>query len=201
VSSNLVAWWHVSPRASNREALLEGAIRCLQERGYANTRARDIATAAGANLASIGYHFGSTEQLLAEALAESFKRWLTEFAVALGRQPARSSGQLLAHAAEALRDSLEQHRGLAIAFLEALARAPRSEPLRQALADSYEQRRDAVTRMFDTGADEIGETEASILMAIFDGLLIQWLLDPQRMPDGRTLARAMRRIGQRTTKR
>ena len=53
---------------SNREQLLEGALQCLRTKGYSRTTARDIAGASGANLASIGYHFGSKEALLNAAM-------------------------------------------------------------------------------------------------------------------------------------
>lgn len=44
---------------TNRDKLLDGALACLRERGYGNTSSRDIARAAGVNIASINYHFGS----------------------------------------------------------------------------------------------------------------------------------------------
>jgi len=56
------------PQPSSRDQLLEGALLCLQTKGYARTTARDIAAASGANLASIGYHFGSKEGLLNAAV-------------------------------------------------------------------------------------------------------------------------------------
>src|SRR5713226_5032637 len=59
---------------SHRDQLVKGAIKCLQTKGYARTTARDIAAASGANLASIGYHFGSKEALLNEAMILIFKR-------------------------------------------------------------------------------------------------------------------------------
>ena len=59
---------------SHRDQLVKGAIKCLQTKGYARTTARDIATASGANLASIGYHFGSKEALLNEAMIRLFSR-------------------------------------------------------------------------------------------------------------------------------
>ena len=51
----------------NREALLEGAIRCLETRGYAQTTARDLVRESKTNLGAIGYHFASKEALLYEA--------------------------------------------------------------------------------------------------------------------------------------
>src|SRR3989440_872256 len=60
---------------SHRDQLLEGAIECLRNKGYARTTARDIAAAANANLASIGYHFGSKEALLNEAITQTCEEW------------------------------------------------------------------------------------------------------------------------------
>ena len=48
----------------HREDLLEGAKRCLLEKGYGRTTARDLVQASGTNLASIGYHYGSKDALL-----------------------------------------------------------------------------------------------------------------------------------------
>ncbi|WP_199551854.1 TetR/AcrR family transcriptional regulator [Streptomyces sp. N35] len=51
----------------HREDLLEGAKRCLLAKGFVRTTARDIVKESGTNLASIGYHYGSKDALLAEA--------------------------------------------------------------------------------------------------------------------------------------
>jgi AcrR family transcriptional regulator len=51
----------------HREDLLEGAKRCLLEKGFVRTTACDIVKESGTNLASIGYHYGSKDALLAEA--------------------------------------------------------------------------------------------------------------------------------------
>ena len=59
----------------NREDLLNGAKVCLLEKGYARTTARDIASASGVSLAAIGYHFGSKEALLGEALQQALAEW------------------------------------------------------------------------------------------------------------------------------
>ncbi|GAB2513136.1 TetR/AcrR family transcriptional regulator [Nocardia heshunensis] len=56
----------------NREDLLEGARQAVLERGLAKVTARDIAKAAGVSLAAIGYHFGSKDQLVTEAITMGF---------------------------------------------------------------------------------------------------------------------------------
>ena len=54
----------------HREDLLEGAKRCLIERGYSRTTARDIVEASHTNLGSIGYHYGTKDKLLLQAMVE-----------------------------------------------------------------------------------------------------------------------------------
>jgi AcrR family transcriptional regulator len=63
-------------RDSVKNRLLEAAVVCLQRQGYAATTARDIAAEAGANLRSIGYHYGSTRGLLLCAISANWRRWL-----------------------------------------------------------------------------------------------------------------------------
>src|SRR5258705_7169049 len=72
----------------HREDLLAGAVRCIYEKGYARTTARDIVAASGTNLGSIGYHYGSTEALLNAALNRAVEDWGTELASALMATPA-----------------------------------------------------------------------------------------------------------------
>ena len=49
-----------------RTKILDAAERLFAERGYRGTSVRAITDLAGANLAAIGYHFGSKAELLAE---------------------------------------------------------------------------------------------------------------------------------------
>src|ERR671931_1551368 len=63
-------------RKVHRAALLEGAIECIQEKGYTRTTARDIVAASGSHLPSINYYYGSKDTLMDEALVESARRWL-----------------------------------------------------------------------------------------------------------------------------
>ena len=59
----------------NREELMQAAKRCLNERGYSQTSARDIASEAGVSTAAIGYHYGTKDALLMEALLEALAEW------------------------------------------------------------------------------------------------------------------------------
>src|SRR3954471_22015475 len=68
---------------SRREDLLEGAKRCLLEKGYARTTARDVVAASGTNLGSIGYHYGSLEALLNAAVMAAIDEFADELSHAM----------------------------------------------------------------------------------------------------------------------
>jgi AcrR family transcriptional regulator len=184
----------MSPQRSNREALIDGALQCLAENPAANVTARDIANRSNANLASIGYHFGSKNGLLAEAMVEGFRRWFGEVALALAELPLSDPSARLRRAVEVVSMGAERHVGLARAFLAALASAPHDVRVRGPLAESYRESRVAVAGLIGLGEDEAGEDAAGLLLALFDGLLIQALLDPSRELSPARVASAQARL-------
>ena len=107
----------------HREELLEGARRCLEEKGYARTTARDLVAASGTNLASIGYHFGSKEALLNEAIGQAFDEWTNRIAEVAFAAPDASPLERMSASWVAMLDAFAEHRPLMVAFVEALAQA------------------------------------------------------------------------------
>jgi AcrR family transcriptional regulator len=61
---------------STRDAILEGARRCLLADGYAHLTTRSVAEAAGVPLSQVHYHFGSKQQLILDLLAAENERRL-----------------------------------------------------------------------------------------------------------------------------
>jgi AcrR family transcriptional regulator len=181
------------PRENHRERLLQGAMRCLREKGYAHTTARDIAAASNSNLGSIGYHFGSKEALLNEAIREGFAEWTTQLGSIAFADAGATPLQRGRASWVALTQSFEEHRPLIVAFVEALAQSVRSDELRTQLADIYEEGRAAVGRLVEASFDDadVGDESvravASFMIAVCDGLLLQWLVDPERAPSGEEL--------------
>lgn len=168
-----------------KQRLLDAAVQCIHDKGYGATTARDIAALSGANLASIGYHFGSKDDLLDQALIVATEDWLAPL---LDPPPKVSTGtprERLIRALTAYLDSLVANRQLNIAFIEAMARMERAAPLRAELVDCYDRLRHALA----TGAlrhvgDDVDATGlASIIIALHDGLMVQYLIDPTRPVD------------------
>lgn len=170
----------MTPQVSNREALLEGDLRCVSERDYSEVTTREIAKASDANVASIRYHFGSKDRLVAEALAEGFRRWLVQFTIEAGKAPSDDPKARLVSSLSTLEERLVKQRDLARAFVSSLSRAAHSEELRQVLAQAFAEMRSGLSSYLKLDDDDLGEVRASVLIAIFDGLLIQWLTDPEQ---------------------
>ncbi|MGH3938762.1 MAG: TetR/AcrR family transcriptional regulator [Pseudonocardiaceae bacterium] len=179
----------------HREALLDGARRCLLERGYARTTARDLVAASGTNLASIGYHFGSKEALLNAAMRQCIDDYIQQIHQIVCADPTATPLQRMRASWAMLVSTFEEHRPLRVAFFEALALTARAPQLRAELADCYEQLRTTMADLVHTSmgglSDSAARHAASFLVAVYDGLAVQWLLDPKHAPTADGLMAAL----------
>jgi AcrR family transcriptional regulator len=181
---------------SHRDRLLEAARECLGDKGYARTTARDLVAASGTNLASIGYHFGSKEALLNEAIGEVFVEWTQEVMQVVREAPADDPVERLVAGWRAMLDRTEANRALITSNMEALAQVARSPELRETMADAYERCRTAIAETVlesaPPGTEHHTPVIASFIMAVVDGITAQWLIDPERAPSGEQLEESLR---------
>ncbi|MGK8486701.1 TetR/AcrR family transcriptional regulator [Nocardia asiatica] len=171
----------------NREDLLRGARRCLEERGWANTTARDIAAAAGGvSHAAIFYHFGSREALLTAALIEAIEATFQE---AVAHIPAGNTAAGFNVMWADFAENFEAQRGAWLAHFEAVLHAQRAAPLRRQLTDIQTTGRIFSTAWL-TGTDEADLTTdddrvrslGSVYLALVAGVAWQYLVDPDTAP-------------------
>jgi AcrR family transcriptional regulator len=183
-------------RDTHRTRLLEAARTLLREREYGNISARDLVAASGTNLGSIGYHFGSKEALLNEAIGLALEDWAQAIGDAIHVDADGGLPALMAGSMRAVLDEHESIRPYYLAFIEALARSARSPALREQLAAHYRRQRERVAGWIlealgeDAIAHEDARHLASLLLASADGMLIQSFVDPDGAPGSRELARA-----------
>src|SRR5581483_11929547 len=59
-----------------RARLIDAAIALFADKGYEGTSVRDLASAAGVNVAAVSYHFGSKDALYTEALRACIREFL-----------------------------------------------------------------------------------------------------------------------------
>src|ERR1700722_5854690 len=177
----------------HREDLLAGAVRCLREKGYARTTARDIVAASGANLGSIGYHYGSTEALLNAAVLQAVDEWGAQLgqAMAAGIDPAASFPQRFEQYWTAIIESCGEYREVWRATFDMFQAADRSAQIHQALAEGLQDGRMAWATLLHGIDPETDPARAqavgSLHQALLSGLLVQWLIDPDRAPSAAEL--------------
>ncbi|MFG1907275.1 TetR/AcrR family transcriptional regulator [Kribbella sp. NPDC048928] len=213
----------------NREALVEGAKSCLLEKGYGRTTARDIATAAGVSLAAIGYHFGSKDALLNEALRELLiNEWATEVAATTtdaasttdagttdagaegagtGRAAARVPYEQFVGTWGQIAESLQNPRMRALwtAQFEVLSLGGSMPELVADLAKMQGEAREGLAQLFggvgpDADLEEI-QAIGSLLQAMLLGVVAQRMFDPDSAPSGDELARSLRALADRISPR
>ncbi|GAA4203886.1 TetR/AcrR family transcriptional regulator [Microbispora amethystogenes] len=184
----------------NREDLLAGARRCLMEKGYSGTTARDIATAAGTSLASIGYHFRSTKALLNAALVEAMEEWGQEIEQTLAAGPALGGTPAQRFEATWTRiiESFARLRPLWAIQFELIAQMDRLPELREAFAAANRQAKLGLAALFEN-LDPVADARKAMAVgafyqALLGGMAAQWLVDPDEAPSAADLAEALRTI-------
>ncbi|MBB4933320.1 AcrR family transcriptional regulator [Lipingzhangella halophila] len=180
---------------SQREDLLAGAKRCIAEKGYFQTTARDIAAMSGANLASISYHFGSKETLMNTAVLEAVDEWANAVESAVRAARADTPAQRMQIFLDVFLAAAEQDRDLHVASIQAYAQAQFSEEIREPLAATYLSGRAELAAMILGGAAEDVDAETarklgSLVHAVSAGLLLQYFLDSDSVPTGTQIREA-----------
>jgi AcrR family transcriptional regulator len=190
----------------NREDLIAGAKRCLIEKGYARTTARDIATASGVSLAAIGYHFGSKDALMNLAVYESIGEWADEVQHALAAEgaldaePLRRFESIMGRTIESFGGS---GRGLWAAQLELVSLVGHNEELRAFLAGVQHDAATGLAEFFlgidQTQDPEAARTAGAVLHALLIGVMVKWFMDPSQALPASDLAEGLRIIAEHMT--
>ncbi len=185
----------------NKEALLDAAITCLSRKGYARTTARDITAEAGTSLAAIGYHYGTVQQLLNEAVFTAQEHWCREALLRLKDdvRPGESFIKRFTDTFTRVTESLRSERELWAASVDLLSQVEHVPELKPTLMKTAALARLGLVTAFD-GVDEdrVDEeqikTEGSLYYALLAGVMLQYLLDPDTAPTPEQLARGLRHL-------
>jgi len=183
----------------NRDALLVAAKKCLLEKGYNRTTARDIASAAGVSLAAIGYHFSSKDALLTEALLLAFGEWDRDLQQALRTSVSAAvtpQERFEATWAKVIA-TFETHRSLWIANFEIFTQMVSQSATREFLAGNLHAARTGLAAMFlnreeSSISEHTSKTIGTFLHVLLSGLIVQWLIDPGSALSARDLTQALR---------
>ncbi|MFE5539199.1 TetR/AcrR family transcriptional regulator [Streptomyces sp. NPDC056492] len=187
----------------HREDLLEGAKKCLVEKGFVRTTARDIVNASGANLASIGYHYGSKDALMSQAYIALAEEWGDSFVPDVTGEG--GSLERFRSVWEGVIGHQEESAPMWAASMEVALGRGRMPELRGLLAASAGDGRKGLISAF-TGIpeDELDErdvrTIGGLYQALVTGVMALWMFDPEGAVTAEELTEGMRRAAEMMAK-
>ncbi|MFD3653191.1 TetR/AcrR family transcriptional regulator [Streptomyces sp. NPDC058620] len=188
----------------HREDLLVGAKRCLLEKGYARTTARDIVAASGTNLASIGYHYGSKEALLNLAFLKVTEEWGDVITDAPDRSGAevrdvpQDPFEQFREVWERVIGSYDRTRAVWQLQMEVISRIDTDPELQKALAGPRSDARNGLAQTMlgvDPEADpEKARVAGLFCQALLAGVMVQWMIDGESAPSAQDLTDGLRAV-------
>lgn len=153
-----------------RERLLTSATELLKEKGSLNITARELVNRSGANLASIGYHFGSKDALLDEAVLR-----MTTQMTSIAESAAGDDAPLAQRLACSLISYDDQSAG-DTAWFSALARLSQSPELAAGLSAHYVDAHKRILLELPGSGCVDASALSWLVVALADGLLVQRLI-------------------------
>jgi AcrR family transcriptional regulator len=185
----------------HREDLLEGAKRCLLQKGFARTTARDIVKESGTNLASIGYHYGSKDALLAQAYVALVEDMSGAFAGDAGPGAGTAPGsverfqEVWSNVIATMRDPASFWRLSA----EIVVMGDQLPEVRDHLARAQREGSRGFVALLMGGREEdipedVVDTLGAFYTVLMTGLISLWTFDPKTAPGAEQLTEGLRQV-------
>jgi AcrR family transcriptional regulator len=173
---------------ARRRVILDAALDIFGAKGYTNGTLQDIADQVGMTHAGILHHFGSKDQLLLEVLTRRDEVDVAD----LENQHIPGGLELFRHLVRTAFANAKR-AGIVQSFAVLSAESVTDDhPGRAYFEDRYRTLRHEVVEAFGVVCEERGVTEpgpisdaAASILAVMDGLQVQWLLDPAAVDLGR----------------
>ncbi|GAA2041793.1 TetR/AcrR family transcriptional regulator [Agromyces tropicus] len=173
---------------ARRRDILDAAVEIFGNKGFAGGTLQEIADQVGMTHAGILHHFGSKDQLLLEVLSHRDQTDVAD----LEEQHIPGGMALFRHLVRTA--FVNAHRaGIVQAYVVLSAESVTDDhPGREFFQKRYETLRGEVARAFEVVCAEHGvaapetiELASAAILAVMDGLQVQWLLDPDAVDLGR----------------
>ncbi|MCP5040631.1 MAG: TetR/AcrR family transcriptional regulator [bacterium] len=166
-----------------REQILQAAFSCFAEKGYHAATMDDLARASGLSKGSLYWHFRSKEEVfiaLFDAFsAQIYRQWDA------AAQSGAEAPEVLRRECEIAVDVLSNDR----VGLRAWAEFINHPAGRERMADVYATSRRKLAATIERGRGEgslcegpAAEEVAGVLVGMIEGMLLQWLVDPEFEP-------------------
>jgi AcrR family transcriptional regulator len=190
-------------QAETKAALLEAAADAFTRVGFEAATVDAITEAAGFSRGAFYSNFESKEALFVSLIESRIGGRLQDIASAF--QVGDTASERIHSGGRFLDSLVGQDRQWCLLYMEFWGRAVREPKLRRRFADQYEAWRTGIAQIIETQAKELGVTLdasprelASALIALFEGHVLQRLIDPTGLEEGfftRLLLRFFERTG------
>ncbi|WP_256104010.1 TetR/AcrR family transcriptional regulator [Streptomyces sp. ODS05-4] len=185
----------------HREDLLEGAKRCLLRTGFVRTTAREIVRESGTNLASIGYHYGSKDALLAEAYVALVGEVSEDFDGGEGQKLSAPPGSIerFEEVYANMVRTMSSPDSIWRLSMEVIVMGDQVPGVRDHLAAAQRGAITGIIPMFmggeePSGDSEVADTLGKFYMTLMMGLIAQWRFDPETATRADELTEGLRRV-------
>jgi AcrR family transcriptional regulator len=183
----------------HREDLLEGAKRCLLAKGFLRTTARDIVKESGTNLASIGYHYGSKDALLAQAYVEMVEGMSDAFEGGGELRGEPGSLERFTEVWANIIGTMREPGSMWRLSMEIVAMGDQLPEVREHLARAQREGARGIVTLFHGGSeDDVPEEQVDTVgyfyLTLMMGLMAQWTFDPKSAPEAGQLAEGLRQV-------
>ncbi|MFE5891935.1 TetR/AcrR family transcriptional regulator [Streptomyces sp. NPDC056462] len=190
----------------HREDLLEGAKRCLLDKGFARTTARDIVKESGTNLASIGYHYGSKDALLAQAYVSLVEGMGDDFEGATGITAEPGSIERFREVWSNIIGTMSGPGSMWRLSMEIVVMGDQLPEVRDHLALAQREACRGLIPLLMGGReedvpDESLDTLGRFYVTLMTGLIAQWTFDPKTAPDADQLSEGLRQVIEAATRK
>jgi len=176
-------------QAATRAALLKSAAVVFTRRGYDAATVDEITEAAGFSRGAFYSNYGSKEELFLSLIESRISGRLGDIAAAF--QEGDSPRERITAGGRYLDSLVAQDRQWCLLYMEFWGRAVREPKLRRRFAAQYEVWRSGIAEIIETQSAELGVTLdapsrelASALIALFEGHVLQKLIDPTGFEEG-----------------
>ncbi|ROR97169.1 TetR family transcriptional regulator [Salana multivorans] len=182
---------------ARRERILRAAVETFGNKGYTNGTLADIAEQVGMTHAGVLHHFGSKQKLLLEVISYRDQADLAD----VGTDHMPGGPELFLHLVKTAFANARRP-GIVQVFTVLTGESVTDDhPARSYFQRRYEILRRDVTEAFDELCAQEGVTDrasiaagAASILAVMDGLQLQWLLDPEAVELGEASEFAIRAI-------
>lgn len=162
-----------------REQIIEAAYQVMSEKGYENASIKDIANAAGITPGLVHYYFRNKEEILMELLTAASNQYTLDMQRV---QSAVSFADLADTALNEPKERVNRQPEWYKLRYELFALGLRNQNISPGVNALLENARSGIAtilqKLSDNSKEEIASL-AAILLACFDGLALQKMLDPE----------------------